>query len=302
MTEQLVVGVDAGGTSTAVACSGGGTADAAYRGGPANASSQGTVAAAAAIVAAVRACAGDRTPDAVFVAAAGAGRDAVADGLHAALARAFGAPTRVRVEDDTRVALRAAIPSGPGIVLVAGTGSVAYAETDDARVRVGGAGYLLGDEGSAFAIGMAAVRALARAYDGRVREDESHALAARALGATDRASLFAAIYDAPLDVARIAALAPAIVAFAGKGNRTSTKIVQGAAQQLSDLVRAAVVQAGLVDASPAIAFAGGLLRENSLLTFLLETRVTNETPGCHVVRVREEPEVVALAMARAMLA
>ncbi len=302
MNELLVVGVDAGGTSTAVAAAHGNGEIATFRGGPANATSRGVDAASVTIADAVRACVPGRAPDAVFVAAAGAGRAAVARGLREALCASFGATTHVAVEDDTRVALRAAIPQGPGVVLIAGTGSVAYAEAGDTCVRVGGAGYVLGDEGSAFAIGMAALRALARAFDGRAREDETLALAARTFGATDRASLLAAIYDAPLDVARIASLAPALIAFAGKGNRTSTKIVQTAAQDLSDLVRATVVQAGLADASPTIAFAGGLLRENSLLTFLLETRVTNETVGSQVVRVREEPERVALAMARALLA
>lgn len=302
MTESLAVGVDAGGTSTVAARSTAGTYGASLRGGPANASTLGIAAASAAIVATVRELTDGRAPDALFVAAAGAGRANVREPLLDALHAAFGERTRVTVDDDTRVALRAAIPQGPGVVLVAGTGSVAYAEIEDRKIRVGGAGYLLGDEGSAFAIGMAALRQLARAYDGRMREDETLALAARTIGAADRATLLDAIYGAPLDVARIASLAPAIVAFAGKGNRTSTKIVQGAAQELSDLVRAAVVQAGLVDASPTIAFAGGLLRENSLLTFLLETRVTGETPGCTVVRVRDEPERVALRMAEASLA
>ena len=302
MTELLAVGVDAGGTSTVAARSSAGTYVASLRGGPANASTLGIAGASAAIVATVWKLTDGRAPDALFVAAAGAGRTNVREPLRDALHAAFGSGTRVTVEDDTRVALRAAIPTGPGVVLVAGTGSVAYAENEDRTIRVGGAGYLLGDEGSAFAIGMSALRQLARTYDGRMREDETLALAARTIGATDRATLLDAIYGAPLDVARIASLAPAIIAFAGKGNRTSTKIVQSAAQELADLARAAVVEAGLVDASPTIAFAGGLLRENSLLTFLLETRVAGETPGCAVVRVRDEPERVALRMAEASLA
>jgi glucosamine kinase len=297
MNDRLAVGVDAGGTSTLAARTLDGVV-AFARGGPANPSSCGVAAAAATIVATVRDLTGGRAPDALLVAAAGAGRATVREALAAALRAAF-ARADVVVEDDTRVALRAAIPDGPGVVLVAGTGSVAYAECGDTRVRVGGAGYLLGDEGGAFALGMAAVRLLARSYDGRARADETLALVARALDAPDRDALLAAIYDAPLDVARIANLAPSIVAFAGKGNRTSTKLVQQAAQDLGDLVRSAVAQAGLADASPAIAFAGGLLRENSLLTFLLETRVTNETPGAAVVRLRDEPVLAALRFAEA---
>jgi len=295
----LAIGVDAGGTSTVAAASVDGAYEDSERGGSANASSHGIAAASAAIVATVRAIAHDRTPSALFIAAAGAGRPAVREPLRAAIAAAFPRTARIEVEDDTRVALRAAVPEGPAIVVIAGTGSVAYAETADRRVRIGGAGYLLGDEGSAFAIGMAAVRLLARCYDARAREDETSALVARTFDVSDRETLLARFYAGPLDVARVASLAPAIVAFAGKGNRASTKIVQAAAQDLGDLVHAAVVRVDLVEASPAIVFAGGLLRENTLLSYLLETRVTNETPGALVVRSRDEPARAALAFAEA---
>jgi len=298
--DRLAVGVDAGGTSTVAAVSRGGVFRTERRGGPANASSIGASQAAASIVATVRAATDGAAPGALFVAAAGAGRDDARDALLAALREAFPSTAAIAVEDDTRAALRATLPEGAGIALIAGTGSVAYAENGERRVRVGGAGYLLGDEGSAFAIGFAALRALARVYDGRAREDETTALAARAFDAPDRAALLGAIYGAPLDVARVAGLAPSIVAFAGKGNRTSTKIVQGAAQELGDLVKAAAGAAGLADASPAIVFAGGLLRENSLLSFLLETRIVNDVPGCAVLRARDEPARAALRFAEAL--
>jgi glucosamine kinase len=300
MTERIAVGVDAGGTATVAALSRDGSFESSARLGPANPSSCGVLAAVETIATAVRELVGDTDPTVLFVAAAGAGREAMREALHGALAAAFPETVSVAVEDDTRAALRAAIAVGPGVVLIAGTGSVAYAENAGAAVRVGGAGYLLGDEGSAFAIGMAAVRLFARALDGRARTDETTALVARALEAPDRDALLAVLYGAPIDVAKIASLAPSIVAFAGKGNRAATKIVQGAAQDLGDLVKSAVQQSGLAEASPAIAFAGGLLRENTLLSFLLETRVANEIPGAQVVRVRDEPARTALRFAEAL--
>jgi N-acetylglucosamine kinase-like BadF-type ATPase len=301
MSERIAVGVDAGGTATVAAISRGGRYESSTTAGPANASSRGNAAAAREIGSAVRTIAGDGAVHALFVAAAGAGREDVRAALTASLRESFPATPHVVVEDDTRVALRAGLPEGPGIVLIAGTGSVAYAENGERHARVGGAGYLLGDEGSAFAIGMAALKLLARVYDGRATRDETTDLAARALGAPDRDALLARIYGAPLEVAPIAALAPGIVAFAGKGNRVATKIVQTAALELGDLTRAAAKGAGLFEASPAVVFAGGLLRENSLLSFLLETRITNEIPGAAVVRVRDEPARAALRFAEALL-
>jgi len=301
MIDSVAVGVDAGGTVTIAALSRGGRLESSVRGGPANPSSLGTFAAAAEIAAAVRKVTQGTDADALFVAAAGAGHDESREALLASLRLAFPHTRRLAVEDDTRVALRAALPEGAGIVVVAGTGSVAYAENGSTRTRVGGAGFLLGDEGSAFAIGLAAVKLLARVYDGRARADETTDLAAHALEAHGRDALIATIYHLPLDVARIAALAPNIIRFADQGNRVSTKIVQTAAQELGDLARLTAQQSGLAAASPPVVFAGGLLRENSLLSFLLETRITNEIPGATVVRMRDEPAHAALRFAEALL-
>jgi N-acetylglucosamine kinase-like BadF-type ATPase len=300
MNDAIAVGVDAGGTSTVAALSRGGHFERVTRGGPANASSRGIDAAALTIRETVRELTGVEQPEALYVAAAGAGSGETAVALEASLRAAFPA-ARLAVDDDTRCALRAAIPEGPGAVLIAGTGSVAYAENGETRVRAGGAGYLLGDEGSAFALGLAALKLLVRTYDGRATADETTALAERAFAAHDRASLLAAIYAGPLDVAQVAALAPSVVAFAGKGNRAATKLVQSAAQDLGELVKAVLARAGLLSASPAIAFAGGLLRENSLLSFLLETRVQGDVPGASIVRLRDEPVRAALRFAEALL-
>ncbi len=299
MNERIAIGVDAGATATVAALSRDGAFVAGARGGPANASSLGSVRAAEAIVATVRELAGHFGVCAVFVAAAGAGRVSVREALASALGAAFPA-TAIAVEDDLRVALRAGIVAGPGVVLVAGTGSVAYAEHGERRARVGGAGYLAGDEGSAFSIGMGAVRRLFRTYDGREQADELTLTIAQALGAPDRDALLEVLYGGPPEVARIAALAPLVTGAADGGHRVATKIVQNAAQELGDLVRAAARAAELPE-FPAVVFAGGLLRTNSLLSFLLESRVTNELPGAQIVRVREEPARAALRFAEALL-
>ncbi len=298
MNSWVAVGVDAGGTSTVAALSRAGTYVAQARGSAANVSTLGAQAAAGAIVATVLQLA--EKPDSLCVAAAGAGRPDLREALRSAMASRFPG-TRLAVEDDTRVALRAGHPDGPGIVLIAGTGSVAYAENGERCVRVGGAGYLLGDEGSAFWIGLVAVRLLERAFAGRVPADEMTASVAAALGAPDRDALLAAVYRQPFDAARVAALAAKIIELAGTGNRSATKIVQTAAQELGDLMRSAARASALLEQSPTIVFAGGLLRDNTLLSYLLESRVASEIPGAAIVRLREEPARAALHFAEALL-
>ncbi len=74
----------------------------------------------------------------------------------------------VRIEHDLRIAQAGAFVGGPGIVLIAGTGSCCYGRAADGREwRAGGWGGRLDDGGSATALGLAAVRAAIRAGDGR---------------------------------------------------------------------------------------------------------------------------------------
>jgi N-acetylglucosamine kinase-like BadF-type ATPase len=301
MNEVIAVGVDAGGTTTRAVVSRNGQLAGEADGSGANSTTLGVDDAANVIVSVIRSALDRHRPAAIVVGAAGAGRAHVAAALEALIGGAY-PQARVAVADDAPIALRAAIPAGPGVVLVAGTGSVAYAENGDRRARVGGLGFLAGDEGSAFAIGMAGVRLYGRVLDGRAPADETTDFVARTLAAPDRTAYLNALYDEPLLPAKIAALAPIIVAFAGKGNRAASKIVQQAALDLGELVRQAARACELVDASPAVALTGGLLAENSLLTFLLETRIIGDLPGASIVRGGDAPAIGALRLAEVLAA
>jgi N-acetylglucosamine kinase-like BadF-type ATPase len=296
--ERICVGVDAGGTHVTAARSRDGRFEAALTGPGANVAVLGTAAAAASIVATVRTLLVGDAAASIAVGAAGIGRADGAAALARALEAAF-AGAHVAVVDDAEIALRTVAPEGPGVVALAGTGSIALALNGAARVRVGGLGYLAGDEGSAFAIGMAATKLLGRTYDGRAPRDETTDLVARELGASDRAAYLDGLYGPAFAPARIAGIAPAVIAFAGKGNRVATKIVQQAALEFGELVKAAAKLAGLLDASPTVVLGGGLFRENSVYTFLVETRVVGDLAGCAIVRMTEDASRGALRLAEA---
>ncbi len=270
------------------------------QGAAANATVLGVDDAADVLITTIRKALAGHAPDAIYAGVAGAARARVADSVRELIEAAFRG-ARVFVGDDAAIALRAAIPEGDGAVLIAGTGSTAYAECGERAVRVGGLGYLAGDEGSAYWIGMEAAKLYGRVLDGRARRDETTDLVARTLNAPDRDGLLHAIYDGTLQPATIAALAPPIVAFAGKGNRASTKIVQSAAHELGELVKAALRGADLLDRSPRIAFAGGLLRENTLLSFLLETRLQGDVAGAAIVKHVDAPAAGALRLANRLV-
>src|SRR5881398_1673447 len=72
------------------------------------------------------------------------------------------------VDNDARIALTGAIGFGAGVVVIAGTGSVAFGRNDAGdEARAGGWGPIIGDEGSAYGIARTAMAAILRAFDGR---------------------------------------------------------------------------------------------------------------------------------------
>jgi N-acetylglucosamine kinase-like BadF-type ATPase len=281
-----VVGVDAGATKTSAALASGKMIVRRAQGAGANATIAGIDAAAVVILRTIREACGDQTSEtisAIHIGAAGAGSPDVARDLEAIVRVAFPS-SNVRVGDDVEIALRAAIPQGPGIVIVAGTGSIALASDPEGNLhRAGGLGYLLGDEGSAGWIGFEALRLLGRVYDGRARAEETSRLVARHLGVANRSSLIRAVYHERIDVAKIAALAPSILAFAGKGNRASKTIVEAAAGQLAQLVIDVASAAHLTEARTNVALSGGLLREENLLTALLKSKIVSSLPNAAIV-------------------
>lgn len=256
--------------------------------------------AADAILQTVRAASEGERFDALYVGAAGAGSPAIATELQSLLQSGFPHAV-VHAGDDIEIALRGAIPAGPGIVLVAGTGSVAMAaDANGALHRTGGLGYLLGDEGSAAWIGLEGVRRLGRVYDGRDYEEETSRLVARHLAAPDRPALLRAVYGERIDVARIAALAPSIIAFAGKGNRVSLAIVERAAGELVSLAASAARAASLADASVPVALSGGLLQEENALRALVVRGLASALPNAHLVE-NADPLLGAVRCALALL-
>lgn len=297
---RVTVGVDAGGTSTVAAIAQDGRTLRTVEGEAANASVRGVERAAETIAETIVRVLDGALPNAIAVGAAGAGRDEVAYGIEQALSARFSG-ARVRVCDDASIALRAVVPDGDAAVLIAGTGSIAYAEARGETYRAGGYGYLVGDDGSGFSIGAASIKLLLRAFDERVPRDAFVEEVARILEARSAADVLAHVYGSAHPVAAVAALAPAALDAANRGERSANKIVQTASLELAELTKSLLKRAGLSHTGAPLVFAGGLLRRNSLLTFLLETRLQNDFPHVPILKDDVEPYAGALAAAERLL-
>lgn len=297
---RIVVGVDAGGSKTIAALAQDGELLRTREGIAANPSSRGVEAASDTLVETITGALDGAQPHAIFVGAAGARRPQLAQAIKQTLESRF-PRANVRVSDDGCIALRASLPEGDGSVLIAGTGSFAYAERGGEQFHAGGYGYLVGDEGSGFAIGSAAIRLLLRSFDGRAPRDAFLDEVAAYLEAREALDVLGRVYGNPHAVTQIAGLARVVIDAANRGDRSANKIVQGAALELADLVKSLIKRAGLSESEAPIVFAGGLLASNTLLSFLLETRLKNDLPRMPILKGAVEPYRGALILAEKLV-
>ncbi|HTV93007.1 MAG TPA: BadF/BadG/BcrA/BcrD ATPase family protein [Verrucomicrobiae bacterium] len=296
---SIIVGVDAGGTSIECAIMRDGETTV-LQGDAANARTAGIETAAERIAVTARGALRGEMFDALAVGAAGAGDPLVASALEAALRRFFpnGA---ISVRDDAEIALRAAVPDGDAAALICGTGSIAYAHVDGKAHRAGGHGYLLGDEGSGFAIGRAALAAMLRWYDGRAAHTELFDAIAARLQVEDAQALLGRVYGEGNPVSAVASIAALVLDRANGGERLATKIVQTAALDLVELIKTLAHRAQIGAREVPLVFAGGLFAENSLLSYLLETRLLADLPLLRPHKFPPAPVYGALELARRMM-
>lgn len=147
---------------------------------------------------------------------------------------------RVVMENDAMAALASGTWGDPGIVLIAGTGSIAYACTSEKPVaRVGGWGYLLGDEGSGYEIGRNGMIAALKDYDGRGEETILTERITKHFDLTSLADLPSAVYAQPYVRAEIAQISKIVMAAAKKGDQVAVRIIEEALNELVHLVEAA---------------------------------------------------------------
>jgi len=172
---------------------------------------------------------------------------------------------RLALSADYETALVGALGQRYGVLVLAGTGSLAYGvDAKGESALVGAWGYLIGDEGSGYWLGKEGLRAAARALDGRGPLTSLTTALLSALGLSDRRDLVHWLYDDPGSHTReIAELAPLVLDQAAI-DPLAAAIIQRAADELIQAVEAVIRR--LKMKSPEFAFAGGLLSGPNALT------------------------------------
>jgi glucosamine kinase len=241
-----ILGIDAGGSGTRVVILENGTVTARPDGPPMNALLTDG------FVGHLREIIGAADATAAGIGLPGMRRPDEARRLGETLTRQTGCP--VHVTGDADSARAGAFLGAPGVIVIAGTGSAAFGWNGESSARAGGHGFLLGDEGSAYWIGRAAVRAALRWEDQMGGSELIHRAVIQATG-SGLDALIADVCTHPAERDRLTVLAPAITAIAAE-DAEARRIALRAAGHLAALADAVLRRLGPLP----VAGAGGVLR------------------------------------------
>jgi N-acetylglucosamine kinase-like BadF-type ATPase len=239
-------------------------------------------------------------PAAICLGMSGVDQPREAEAIRRVLA-SIGQHAQALVVNDALIALEAGAPAQPGVVVIAGTGSIAYGrDAKNRAARTGGWGYVLADEGSGFWLGRQALRAVVRAEDRRGRPT---ALTGRVLahyGVSRPKDLAREIYHGGVKPSAIAKLAAHVEAAAGEGDAVALHILEVAAAELALMAESVVTRLSLPQGP--IVLAGGIFRVAPRLAAALTAELAARVPRAPVRLLEVEPAYGAVRLALALAA
>jgi N-acetylglucosamine kinase-like BadF-type ATPase len=297
-----VIGIDAGGTKTVCyLATGDGAIAGEGRAAGANLYSHGAQAVEDALRAAIAQTFAGRTvtPDALCIGIAGADRD---DDVRAvsAIVRRIVPSSPLLVVNDALVALAAGVGDAPGIVIIAGTGSIVYGRNDaNVAARAGGWGHILADEGSGYWIGREALASVVRDIDGRGPATRLTADVFEHLGIDDVAGLVRIVYDRELPRASVAALGPIVERAAAQRDPVAMRILERAAAELVLAAETVASRLNMRGDPFRFVLAGGVFGVVPWLAAELSRRLIEVAPRSGVLRLEVEPAAGAVHLALA---
>ncbi len=308
---EYVIGMDGGGTKTAaMLASRSGSVVAEATGGASNFQVIGVEEAARVLHEVITACCGKAgcslsQVGAVVAGLGGAGREAdqqrMREAVRQRLAKKGQTVPAILIESDARIALEGAFKGAAGIILISGTGSIAFGKGYDGTVhRVGGWGRILGDEGSGYFLGREGLNVVTRSLDGRIRKTILAKLVAEKFGLADQERIIAAVYRENFDIASVA---PLVIQAAAEHDPDCERILNRATFELTEHVRALTLK---IEASARgharqklpLAFIGSVITADSIFKKILYHKITFSLPQISIVTPASPPAFGAVLMAQ----
>ena len=176
--------------------------------------------------------------------------------------------------DDGYIALLGATGGSEGIVLIAGTGSIAYGlKKSGSKIRSGGWGPIIGDEGSGYWIAVEAIKRAIRASENRAPETSLKKIILQHFDFDSLEELIPFVYQGKLPRKEIAALTPEIFNLAQNGEQAAVEITENAVEELALLANSLKVKLDYPEDK--IAGTGGLIKSDYFYD-LLERKLSKK--------------------------
>jgi N-acetylglucosamine kinase-like BadF-type ATPase len=225
---------------------------------------------------------------------AGAADDGVASLVQRVLIDIVGGA--IEVVGDMEIALHGAFGGGAGVIMIAGTGAIAYGRNDRGETaRAGGWGRLVGDEGSGHWIGVQAIRAALREYD----RGANSGLLRELMRALDVRSVHDLAVQANSDpVPEFARLFPLVLAAEESGDATAIEVLLRAGAELAATAWIVIGRLFSDSEQASVATHGGVFAASALVKDAFRAELSVLCQGARWVDAEVDPALCALEMAR----
>lgn len=208
----------------------------------------------------------------------------------------FGGDVKITLDHDGMNALGSVTYGGPGVIQIAGTGALTFGlGADGQRCRIGGWGYLLGDEGSGFDLGRRALQQVMKAHDGRGPATQMTELCLQKWRLSDLEDLIPLVYS-PSFKEWIASFTYELFQAAGNGDHVALTVIGEAAAELAAAIQTALDTLDLTETAALVGLIGGAFQP-PLVQALRSKMVEQMSEPPHLIRPRVEPVIGALAWA-----
>lgn len=205
---------------------------------------------------------------------------------------------KIQVMTDAEIALYGTTLGKPGLVIIAGTGSICIGQNEAGKkATAGGWGPLAGDEGGGAGIAKRALQAIAKASDGRAAPTELSRVAAEYFRTAKTEDLIVAIYSPQTDNAKIAGFARGVVETAQRGDPVAVEILREAGYELGLAACAVIKKLNLQRRKIPMGCVGSIFKAGEFLTDSMLATVHKVAPKAFLTSPQLFPAQAAARMA-----
>lgn len=202
------------------------------------------------------------------------------------------------VVHDSSIALYGATLGRPGVILIAGTGSVAAGKNKEGIfARAGNWGHIIGDEGSAYDIGRKTMVSVIREYDGRGSSTLLTNYVKQYLNLSKIDEIMERLYVEKMSVTEIASLAPLVVKAAEKGDKIALNILNLATRELALAATTVIKKLGMEQENFEVGTIGGVFKSGNIITSPLSREISKVAPKAQITTPKFKPAMGAIFLA-----